>query len=700
MVGADPQIIVWGDFNAPAEQCMELVDKIDGLFLLDSPSHTHLKNSTPSFIDHIFANGKLELDINFHDPLESKPDTLSINGDKLGHQTMEIFIPDVEHISLTYQCSHFDYKIFDRFLKNKIPIVCKLWQNDKTSLEIKARNTLDIIQTGIENATSVKTKTTKNFTENKDYFITNQLFNDENQNGKPPTSKFYSFAKKIMKCGFYESKSSRREDEEYAKFLQEKIKSVPPAPRDPKKDIQIDETIQLDTHLKVDVHLIKRFMKSFKSSAQDKFLISGKIMKHLADNTVYVEIITKMMNEILKNGFIPACIRQDHIFGLYKGKGKLSEPSSYRPISISCWTLKIVEKTLVHFLSKHDYLASNTDYGMHAYRTGYNCSTALLNLDQLLCRLNRKLNGKSKTSNLDCKVVIFIDYRGAFEAVSTNTVIQSISHPILKKLVRHCLIRTVVVGTTKMIYLASKSLPQGSCLSPWAYNRADSQVIKYAKQLWKDAGIEADIVGYSDDHAIVTTVEHAKNAVNLMVRAIDKFGFCFEPKKTEILMCKEAIDANPSFKLRLKDNSTGILHTFNPKSRIKWLGLVVQMNHDGLSIIFENQLKNIINMFKAAVMTCSPANKQSIYDIYLSPIFRMYSIFEDVSKYEEKITNFIGPVLNTKSAINVMRNFIFKILKLNNKTTKNEVLTRIEDCENDDWITLETRILRRIANSM
>ena len=38
LVGDDPQIIVWGYFNCPAEQCMDLVNQIDGLFLLDSPA--------------------------------------------------------------------------------------------------------------------------------------------------------------------------------------------------------------------------------------------------------------------------------------------------------------------------------------------------------------------------------------------------------------------------------------------------------------------------------------------------------------------------------------------------------------------------------------------------------------------------------------------------------------------------------------
>ena len=337
--------------------------------------------------------------------------------------------------------------------------------------------------------------------------------------------------------------------------------------------------------------------------------------------------------------------------------------------------------------------------GMHAYRAGVNCSTALLNLDKLLQRLNSKINEKLIFNNLNCKVSIFIDYRGAFEGVSKNAIIKSISHPILQKLAQFCFIREVSVGSKILKYLKWKSIPQGSCFSPWAYNRADSQVINYAKKLWREAGIEAEIVGFSDDHVLVTTVGQAKKAVELMVQAIDKFGFAFEPKKTEILMSAEAININPNFKLKLTDFSTSTTHIFKPKSKLKWLGFVIRMNDDGLEVIFQGQLRNVVNTFKAAVATCTPENKRAVYNIYVSPIIRMFTVFEDTSVFEDKIEQFIRPQNPLKPALETMKNFILKSIGMDKNSTKEQMQQRINDCREDDWKSLEIRMLQRLVNS-
>ena len=121
-----------------------------------------------------------------------------------------------------------------------------------------------------------------------------------------------------------------------------------------------------------------------------------------------------------------------------------------------------------------------------------------------------------------------------------------------------------MVGTHKLVYQTWKSIPQGSCISPWVFNRPDLQVLEYVRKKWKEHGIQAEITGFADNNCCVTTVGQAKRAVDILIQAIDKFGFCFEPKKTEILMCSEAINANATFELRLTDSSTGTRYTFKP----------------------------------------------------------------------------------------------------------------------------------------
>ena len=88
-----------------------------------------------------------------------------------------------------------------------------------------------------------------------------------------------------------------------------------------------------------------------------------------------------------------------------------------------------------------------------------------------------------------------------------------------------------MVGNESIHYKHGKSIPQGSCLSPFLFNRADYQVVSHAESLFRYSGISAKIVGYADDHVIVTTVREAQRAVNCFKTAVDLFGFVFEASK-------------------------------------------------------------------------------------------------------------------------------------------------------------------------
>ena len=142
----------------------------------------------------------------------------------------------------------------------------------------------------------------------------------------PTTAKVqqsYKFSKKIMKSEFYKSDLSKKSDDDYFVFLQEKIKNVSKPPKNPEKDIKIDETEKL-TNLNVSLNQVRNWMKSFKSNAEDLHSITGSMMKHLGGNDEYVKIFTEMLNSIYREGFIPFCLRRDYIFGLYKETLRIS----------------------------------------------------------------------------------------------------------------------------------------------------------------------------------------------------------------------------------------------------------------------------------------------------------------------------------------------------------------------------------------
>lgn len=71
----------------------------------------------------------------------------------------------------------------------------------------------------------------------------------------------------------------------------------------------------------------------------------------------------------------------------------------------------------------------------------------------------------------------------------------------------------------------------------------------------------------------------------------------------------------------------------------------------------------------------------------------MFTVFEDTTVFEDKITQFIRPALDT------MKNFILKSLGMDKNSTKEQIEQRIYDCREDDWKSLEIRMLQRLVNS-
>ena len=77
----------------------------------------------------------------------------------------------------------------------------------------------------------------------------------------------------------------------------------------------------------------------------------------------------------------------------------------------------------------------------------------------------------------------------------------------------------------------------------------------------------------------------------------------------------------------------------------------------------------------------------------------MFAIFENVERFENNINEFIGAEVQIKPALSIMKNFMLNTINLDKSTTKHEMEQRIVDCSEQNWISLETRILQRLANS-
>ena len=70
-----------------------------------------------------------------------------------------------------------------------------------------------------------------------------------------------------------------------------------------------------------------------------------------------------------------------------------------------------------------------------------------------------------------------------------------------------------------------------------------------------------------------------------------------------------------------------------------------------------------------------------------------------VERFENNINEFISSEVPIKPALSIMKNFMLKTINLDKSTTKHKMEQRIVDCSEQNWISLETRVLQKSANS-
>ena len=126
--------------------------------------------------------------------------------------------------------------------------------------------------------------------------------------------------------------------------------------------------------------------------------------------------LTRLFNLSLQTATLPKDWLCSNITPIFK-KGSRHLTSNYRPMSLTCFMVKILEK-LIHrriseFLDEHSILSPL----QHGFRKGYSCQTLLL---ESVHQWAKSLNHRSSTH------VIFLDFAKAFDTVSHQKLIDKL----------------------------------------------------------------------------------------------------------------------------------------------------------------------------------------------------------------------------------------------------------------------------------
>jgi len=369
-------------------------------------------------------------------------------------------------------------------------------------------------------------------------------------------------------------------------------------------------------------------------------------------STTGFDMYYNICKAISLSGYIPHSWLTDSISFLFKKKGKRSDPSNWRPITIAPSLGKHNEKLIGFQLKK--VRDKNSDN--HAYCELKSCVTAIMNVSEHFKKLRIRQQQLKRVGKQLVVVFSAEDISSAFESIDHGALDEFCkmvfdedgSEVKIRLLIKNYLTRTsfVVDRETKEKLQVIKryddrTSPQGSILSPAFWRIFD----KIFSQIYKDdldyLVIQNDFleefhhVAYSDDHVTIFSfvfdidededfihdilAATVVDARNLLDNATKSVGCGINRKKSETLVSNNWI--------LVQERWANVDEKF--KSEINWLGYSFGFD-ENLNLVFtETKMKKSFNkvklmMFDVFQYVDSIYVRWKIYRIYISPVIEWY----------------------------------------------------------------------------
>ena len=225
-------------------------------------------------------------------------------------------------------------------------------------------------------------------------------------------------------------------------------------------------------------------------------------MKHLGRYAI--RFLTRLFNLSIQTAETPAIWRSATIIPVVKPGKPADRGKSYRPISLLCPEVKVLERLLLPDLTS----ALQPGPTQHGFRPGRSTISALLPLATTVARGFNQRKPAFRTG-LFCG-----DLSSAFDVVDYDKLVHKISatslHPNLKRWVAAYLrdrrVRVLYQGVASKWRKQKMGVPQGSVISPIIFNFFVSELATSA---------EVNIAYADDNHAATSDVDLHDIAANL-----------------------------------------------------------------------------------------------------------------------------------------------------------------------------------------
>ncbi|XP_048484155.1 uncharacterized protein LOC105391530 [Plutella xylostella] len=253
---------------------------------------------------------------------------------------------------------------------------------------------------------------------------------------------------------------------------------------------------------------IKSFMP-FKTGGEDN--IFPALLQEACD--IILPIVVKIFRASYAWGYMPHLWTRVRVTFIPKtGNRDKSLPKSYRPISLTSFMLKAMEK-VINLHIRTGYLTQNPLHvKQHAYQKGKSTETALIELTD---RIEKALEDK------EIALCAFLDVEGAFDNTSTNVILKcmrdkNIDNTTLtwvESMLTNRTVKTTLLDKSIEVKI-TRGCPQGGVLSPLEWSIVVDTLLCELNEA------RFDTQGYADDLVITIVGKSASTISDLMQRAL------------------------------------------------------------------------------------------------------------------------------------------------------------------------------------
>ena len=275
------------------------------------------------------------------------------------------------------------------------------------------------------------------------------------------------------------------------------------------------------------------------------------VLKHMGP--IAIERLTRIFKASYLLGYVPAEWRLSKVIFLPKpGKKDYSEARSFRPITLSSFMLKTMERIVLWRLNDTTFKDSPLSHNQHAFRAGFSTETALT---QMVNSIEEAFGRKKEAMG------VFLDIQGAFDNVDPEAIIRCMRRRKFNKTMIHWYahflkgreIQVEYKGVRLQRFL-TKGVPQGGVLSPVMWNLVFDDLLNR----FKKGPVLAN--GFADDAGLLVTGGTPSQMQKKMQKAVDKAldwgrvnGLQFSANKTEILWFSRKRKPEPPARITMNE---------------------------------------------------------------------------------------------------------------------------------------------------